>query len=103
MAILFRVFSAKAVETINEAKDVQEEAKRLKNKTQSGRRVIDKEEVQKRITELYEAENATVDLLKQAKKANETAHFAILNGTKTLAEAKRNLELLEVRRDALLF
>lgn len=75
---------------------MQEEAKRLAKEGETGRADIDKGVVKTRVEKLYQAENATDDLLKQAKEANESAHFAIINGTRTLNIAKENLKLLEV-------
>ena len=97
------ILSARAEDTIQEAKEVQEEARRLAEEAKRGQENIDKGEVKRRIEKLYIAENTTNDLLKQAKEANETAHYAIINGTKTLAEAEKNLKILEVCGNQVLF
>ncbi len=82
---------------------MQEEARRLAEEAKRGQENIDKGEVKRRIKKLYIAENTTNDLLKQAKEANETAHYAIINGTKTLAVAEKNLKILEVCGNQVLF
>lgn len=85
---------ADASETTKEAKDVQDEAKRLANqKTEFGD--FDRSGLEHRKTVLYTAENATSDLLKKAQEANKTAHFAIANGTKTIEEARKTVDILE--------
>ena len=88
--------SERAADTTTEAKAVQEEAKRLAEEAKKGQKKIDKGEVETRIKKLYDHENATNDLLRQAKEANKTAHYAIVNGTRTLELAKNDLRLLEV-------
>ena len=75
---------------------MQEEARRLAEEAKRGQANIDTNEVEIRKERLYTAENVTNDLLKQAKKANETAHHAIINGTKAIALAEENLKVLEV-------
>ena len=89
-------FLALADDTEKEAKEVQEEAKDLAERAKRGQANIDEGEVERRKKEFYVANNTTNDLLKQVKEANETAHHAIVNGTKTLAKAQENLKLLEV-------
>lgn len=88
--------SERAADTTAEAKAVQEEAKRLAEEAKKGQKKIDKGGVETRIKKLYDQENTTTDLLRQAKEANKSAHYAIINGTRTLELAKNNLRLLEV-------
>ena len=92
----FLILSEKAADATAEAKDIQEEARRLAEEAKQGQASIDEGEVKRRTEKLYREENTTNDLLKQAKEANETAHDAIVNGTRTLDVAKENLRLLEV-------
>ena len=75
---------------------MQAEAKRLAEEAKRGQANLDTKEVKIRKERLYDAENATNDLLEKAKKANETAHYAIINGTKAIALAEKNLKILEV-------
>ena len=97
-SVIFILFSQDdARETTKEAKDVQEEAKLLANRSINGESYLYRYELEKRKTEMYITENRTKDLLEMAQEANRTAYYAIVNGTRTLVEAKKNLKILEVR------
>ena len=82
--------------TTEDAKDVQEEAKRLSELADKQGGNVDYSGLERRKTIIYETENRTNDLLQRVKEANKTAHFAILNGTKALKEARNTLETLQV-------
>ena len=97
MQQLFVVFLLEqSRQTTKEARDVQEEAKRLAALATDQKGKVDSTGLEEKKRIIYEKENRTKDLLKKVKEANNTAHFAIVNGTKALADARRTLEVLQV-------